>query len=81
MPKELLWFKCNEFAPLQDRSIIMCGYSGYIKPHDIFVISGYYNCEYRPLSPWLDSQSTCLSDSGYTPLFWCYLSDLELPNF
>lgn len=56
--------------------IEMTGDSGYIAPHDRFLISGYYDPEFRPRSPWLDSTSTCLEDSGWVPTHWRRLSEL-----
>jgi hypothetical protein len=56
------------------RPIEMTGPSGYIPPNERYVCSGYYDPEYRPLSPWLDSTSTCISEGHPNPTHWRYLT-------
>jgi len=72
-----VWKSCDKTKPEIRKPILMKGDSGYIEPHGTLYISGYYDPEYRPRSPWLDSQSSCVSDCGLTPTHWCYIEDLE----
>ena len=62
--------------PIVGKPILMRGDSGHRAPHDTFVISGYYDPGYRPLSPWLDCCGDQLSDHGWKPTHWTYLNDL-----
>lgn len=56
-------------APHDRTLILVRGLSGYAT-HKLFVMSAYYDAEYRPLSPWLDVTDTCLEDYGFTPMEW-----------
>lgn len=71
------WISCTEQQPKRRIPILMKGDSGYVEPNGTLYISGYYDPEYRPRSPWLDSQSSCVSDCGLLPTHWIYISDLE----
>lgn len=70
---EYEWYPVTKRPPVR-RPLELTGPSGYVPPNERFLISGYYDPEYRPLSPWLDSTSTCLSDSGFEPTHWRYLT-------
>lgn len=53
------------------KEVLLTGLSGYCKPHDKFVISGYrekgwHNDEFN------DPTGTPLSDAGWVPLYWGY---------
>jgi len=66
--------------PERRRPIVIVGSSGYVKPHDIIITTGYYDDEYRPNSPWLDECGECLTNDAVIPYFWCYRKDLLHPN-
>jgi hypothetical protein len=70
------WIPVSERLPDIREPIEMTGKSGYIAPHNNFVISGFYDPEYRPHSPWLDSTGTQLADAGWIPVYWRYLMPL-----
>jgi hypothetical protein len=78
MPKKTsFWHNAFTEKPNPGVPIVMKGDSGYIKPNNVMYISGYYDLEYRPRSPWLNSQSTCVEDYGLTPTHWIYVAELE----
>lgn len=73
------WISITQ-APPTRRPLLFCGYSGYIAPNERMVVSGYYDPGYRPFSPYLDSQSVCLTDCGLKPTHWAYLNAGDFPE-
>lgn len=79
-PREAIkWIPVSELPPTR-RPLLFTGDSGYIKPHDRFVVAGYYDPQFRPLSPFQDCTSTSLSESGFEPTHWAYLDPEMLPQ-
>jgi hypothetical protein len=70
------WRLFDAEKPMVDVPVLWKGDSGYIAPHDINIVSGYYNPEYRPLSPCLDSHGECVGDASPLPTHWCYLAEV-----
>jgi hypothetical protein len=71
------WRDVNTERPEIRRPILMKGDSGYVVPHDVFYVAGFFDPEFRPLSPWLDAQHECISDRGWIPTRWIYVGELE----
>lgn len=74
----LRWIPISQTPPTR-RLLLFCGSSGYIAPNDRMIVSGYFDPEYRPLSPYLDSQGCELLDCGIKPTHWSYLDPSDFP--
>ena len=72
-----LWRDARKELPEIGKPIVMKGQSGTSAPHDVFYTAGYYDPEFRPRSPWQDTQNDCISDAGHEPTHWMYVSELE----
>jgi hypothetical protein len=72
-----VWKEADKEIPVTRKPILMKGPSGYIEPNQVLYVSGYYDSDYRPRSPWIDSQGTCVIELGLVPTHWCYVDLLE----
>ena len=63
--------------PKQAVPLIIRGRSGYVPPNDIFVSTGYYYPDWRPLEPWRDEQGNAFDDFARTPIEWMYRYEFE----
>ena len=52
-----------------ERVVLLTGCSGYIKPHNRFIINGYRVPDWHQ-GQWNDVTGTLLSDSGWIPDGW-----------
>lgn len=66
--------------PEKGLPVLLCGSSGMLAPHGIFVTSGFYDIKWRPLDPWRDSSGEPLSVRGYKPLYWKYIDFEKYPK-
>jgi len=71
-----MWNKLSEKQPDHLKPVVWKGDSGYRKPHDILLITGFYDTGYRPLSPVLNCQWDPVTDMAPQPTEWMYLDDL-----
>ena len=71
-----IW-KPIETAPKDGTLILVKGNSGYMT-HRTFIQTAYYDAAFRPLDPWIDVTTTCLSYCGYVPLYWTELTEEDL---
>jgi hypothetical protein len=65
-----MW-KSIESAPW-GKEVLLTGESGYIKPHDRFIINGYRIKDWHQ-GQWNDATGTRLSDAGWEPKHWMEL--------
>ena len=75
-PAALRW-KPITTIPERGVPIVMRGPSGYGPPKDVNYVSGYYDAEYRPHSPWQTVGNDAVTDYFPMPVEWCYRSELE----
>lgn len=71
------WKSVDVEYPEIRRPILMKGDSGYVAPHDVFYVAGFYDPEFCPQSPWLDTQHDCIRERGWKPVCWIYIDELE----
>lgn len=58
-----------------DEEVLLKGPSGYIAPHDIFIINGYRVRDWHQ-GQWNDATGTHLSECGWTPTAWKPLEEI-----
>lgn len=73
------WKSCKTETPPIRLPILLLAQSGYLAPHDIAIVSGFYDPEWRPLDPWRDCTGDALSDHGWVPQYWARLDSMTLP--
>ncbi len=57
-----------------NKEVLLTGKSGYIKPHDRFIINGYRVYGWHQ-SEWNDATGTHLSERGWNPTHWMPLTE------
>lgn len=67
-----MW-KTIESAPW-NKEVLLTGESGYMKPHDRFIINGYRIRDWHQ-GEWNDATGTRLSERCWEPTHWMELPD------
>lgn len=62
-----------EWQPIEtapwDRTVLLTGNSGYVKPNDRFIINGFREVDWHG-GDWNDETGTQLEDNGWCPTHW-----------
>jgi len=71
----MLW-QSIETAPY-GKEVLLTGESGYVEPHDRFIINGYRVRDWHQ-GKWNDATGTPLSDRGWEPSHWSHVPILPI---
>jgi hypothetical protein len=64
--------------PFTQRLVLIRGRSA-VRIYPTFIVTGYYDPGSRPLDPWRTQDGDSLTDLGWVPEEWTYLTEDLLP--